>query len=339
MKLFFFDTETTGTDYQKHGIHQLSGIIVIDGVEKERFNIKIVPWNDCEYTDEALKVTGKTIEEIKAYPNTEQEAMVQILGILDKYVKKFNKQDKFFMVGYNVHFDNQMLRALFIRCFEKYFGSYFWSNPIDVMTMAGNKLINHRPYMDNFQLMTVAKTLGLLEGKDLNFHDALFDVEITRDMYDSLVPENKPSVETSPEPIKSELKPFDNEKALNLLDDICNTPQPAKINTDGMKSLKKINSDNLNWKLGFGKYRENTYEMLIDSDPQYLLWISDNLIQGIKFSDDILEEIRNKADIQKSKNQMSFGCPSLGSGNGYYHSAASQESLESFGSSGDDYPF
>lgn len=338
MKLFFFDTETTGTDYQKHGIHQLSGIVVIDGIEKERFNIKIVPWNDCEYTDEALKVTGKTLEEIKAYPNTEQEAMVQILEILDKYVKKFNKKDKFYMVGYNVHFDNQMLRALFIRCFENYFGSYFWSNPIDVMTLASIKLLSHRSYMDNFQLMTVAKTLGLLEGKDLNFHDALFDVEITKDIYDFLLLEKE---EKSFEPIKEELKqqPLDKEKALNLLDDICNTPQPVKINTDGMKSLKKINSDNLNWKLGFGKYRETTYKILLDSDPQYLLWISDNLIQGIKFSDDILEEIRKNADIQKSKNQRNFGCPSLGSGNGYYHSAGSQESLESFGACGDEYPF
>ena len=56
------------------------------------------------------------------------------------------------MVGFNVHFDNQMLRQLFLRCGDTYFGSFFWSNPIDVMTMATQKLLEHRPFMENFQL-------------------------------------------------------------------------------------------------------------------------------------------------------------------------------------------
>ena len=30
-KLFYFDVETTGLDAKKHGIHQLSGAIEIDG--------------------------------------------------------------------------------------------------------------------------------------------------------------------------------------------------------------------------------------------------------------------------------------------------------------------
>lgn len=35
MKLLFFDLETTGTNPGKHGIHQISGQIVIDGIVKE----------------------------------------------------------------------------------------------------------------------------------------------------------------------------------------------------------------------------------------------------------------------------------------------------------------
>lgn len=31
MKLFFYDLETTGLDCERHGIHQISGAIVIDG--------------------------------------------------------------------------------------------------------------------------------------------------------------------------------------------------------------------------------------------------------------------------------------------------------------------
>lgn len=35
MKVVFFDLETTGTLVNKHGIHQISGMIVIDGEVKE----------------------------------------------------------------------------------------------------------------------------------------------------------------------------------------------------------------------------------------------------------------------------------------------------------------
>ena len=37
MKVVFFDLETTGTLVNKHGIHQISGMIVIDGEVKETY--------------------------------------------------------------------------------------------------------------------------------------------------------------------------------------------------------------------------------------------------------------------------------------------------------------
>ncbi|GAY30735.1 hypothetical protein [Prevotella sp. MGM2] len=41
MKLLFFDLETTGTLVNKHGIHQISGMVVIDGEVKETFNLHV----------------------------------------------------------------------------------------------------------------------------------------------------------------------------------------------------------------------------------------------------------------------------------------------------------
>lgn len=43
MKLFYYDLETTGTNYWQHSIHQIAGIIEIDGIEKERFEINLQP--------------------------------------------------------------------------------------------------------------------------------------------------------------------------------------------------------------------------------------------------------------------------------------------------------
>lgn len=68
MKALFFDLETTGTYPGKHGIHQMSGMIVIDGEIKETFDYKVRPNPKAEILDEALAVAGVTREQILAYP-------------------------------------------------------------------------------------------------------------------------------------------------------------------------------------------------------------------------------------------------------------------------------
>ena len=86
----------------------------------------------------------------------------QFTAILNKYVDKYNKQDKFFLAGYNnASFDNQFLRAWFLQNGDKYFGSYFWSNSIDVMVLATPYLASQRSQMENFKQGTVAKALGI----------------------------------------------------------------------------------------------------------------------------------------------------------------------------------
>ena len=66
-KVLYFDVETTGLDALRCSIVQLAGIIDVDGVEKERFNIFMRPFENSEISQEALKVIGKTKEEINSY--------------------------------------------------------------------------------------------------------------------------------------------------------------------------------------------------------------------------------------------------------------------------------
>lgn len=86
MKVVFFDLETTGTLVNKHGIHQISGMIVIDGEVKETFDFKVQPNPKAEIVQEALDVAGVTKEQILSYP-----AMGYVYGqftaILNKYVE------------------------------------------------------------------------------------------------------------------------------------------------------------------------------------------------------------------------------------------------------------
>lgn len=188
MKALFFDLETTGTYPGKHGIHQISGMIVIDGEIKEKFDFKVRPNPKAEILDEALSVAGVTREQIMAYPPMEEVYRKFVDEILAKYVDRYNKKDKFFLVGYNnASFDNQFLRGWFLQNGDQYFGSWFWANCIDVMVLATPYLAARRAEMENFKQGTVAKFLGI-QVDDTKLHDALYDIEICKAIYDIVSP-------------------------------------------------------------------------------------------------------------------------------------------------------
>lgn len=178
MKRLFYDLETTGLNPAKHSIHQLAGKIVIDGEVKETFDIKMQPNPKAQIDPEALKVAGITVETLKTYQSF-QSGYLQFHKIVSKYVDQFNKKDKFHLVGYNIcAFDNDFLRGLFKQNDNMYFGSYFWSDCIDVFPIACMILEEHRTSMENFKLGTVAKKFGI-DVKDDKLHDGLYDIELT----------------------------------------------------------------------------------------------------------------------------------------------------------------
>ncbi len=185
-KLLFFDLETTGTNFRQNGIHQIGGIVDIDGKEMERFDIRVAPNPLAKIEPEALEVGGVTLEQIQGYQPMES-GYRELIGILSKYVNRYDKRDKFYLVGYNnASFDNQFLRAMFTQCGDKYFGSWFWANSMDVYVMATPFLMDRRYQMENFKLMTVAMAMGIdIDGEKL--HDATYDIELTREIYYKII--------------------------------------------------------------------------------------------------------------------------------------------------------
>lgn len=182
-KLFYYDIETTGTKHWKNGIHQISGSIEIDGVIKEEFDFKVRPNPKALIEQEALDVgTGVTMDQIMAYPHM-IEVYAEITAMLRKYVDKYNKRDKFFQVGYNAaSFDSAFFRAFFKQNNDEYFGSWFWSDVIDVRVLAIEFLKKSRHKMIDFKLATVAKYLGI-EVDDSKLHDGKYDIWLTKEIY------------------------------------------------------------------------------------------------------------------------------------------------------------
>jgi DNA polymerase-3 subunit epsilon len=184
MKLAFYDLETTGTDKEKNGVHQIA-MILVTPTDASEINFSVRPREGCVGSQEALDICGKTVEELRAYPEMRQ-VHADILHRLNRYCDKFNPKDKFTLIGYNNRgFDDDFFRRWFADCGDNYYGSWFWPNTIDVMVLATQHLLDRRPDMPNFKLHTVARELGI-DVDDTKLHDALYDVNLTKQMYEIL---------------------------------------------------------------------------------------------------------------------------------------------------------
>jgi DNA polymerase-3 subunit epsilon len=189
-KLCFIDVETGGTNPFKAPLLQISGIIDVDGTTMESFDLYAKPFDEDVIDPKALEKNKITMEEIYHTEKYQAPQIVyrDLVKILSIYIDKFNKKDKFFLVGYNSHsFDMAVLRSFFTKNGDNYFGSFFHFPSIDVMFLAAYLLMDIRPDMLNFQLGTVARTLGYGDEIDEQLHDSHFDCVLTREMYYKLI--------------------------------------------------------------------------------------------------------------------------------------------------------
>lgn len=185
MKILFYDLETTGTKYWENGIYQIGGLICIDNEIKEEFNFKLKPFENKIIEDAALQVGGITKEILLTYVEP-KEIYKNLVTTLNKYVDKFNKKDKFYLAGYNnASFDNQFFRQFFLDNGDKYFGSFFWSNTLDILILATQLLLNKRTIMPDFKLKSVASALDLTFDAE-KLHDAIYDIKLTKMIYDKI---------------------------------------------------------------------------------------------------------------------------------------------------------
>lgn len=188
MKVFWFDTETTGLDPVKNAIHEISFIIEIDGEVKEEVSLKNSPPINKMVSQEALAVSGVTLDQIIAYP-AQAETYASIKKTLDKYVDRYNKKDKFIQAGFNVKFDIGFLRQMFEDQGNKYFGAYFSSMVIDPFCIQGfidwqfadswkHDVMFDRP---GNRLMELCKAYEI--DVDMSkAHGSLYDIQKTREL-------------------------------------------------------------------------------------------------------------------------------------------------------------
>ena len=183
MKICFVDTETTGAEpAEDYSIFEIACILDIDGKFESRFCMNARPIDGQKIDPEALQTTRKTEEEIRSYKNSQKDLYECFYEWCGSHVDPFNKKDKMHFCGYNSGFDMNHVRELFNRHKNIYFGSLFWFPDIDVMRVAAWALMKERTKLSNFKLYTVAGAMGL-DVKVGNFHNAMYDTRVVRQMY------------------------------------------------------------------------------------------------------------------------------------------------------------
>lgn len=188
MKLIYIDVETTGIAFPQSGLIQLAGAIEIEGEKPQTFQYCIQPFPKDIIDDEALAINGITREEMAEYPFP-RTVYNKFIKLLEKYVDRYDRADKFHLIGYNAMFDSDHLRSWFEKCGDMYYGSWFFHPPIDVMGMAAVHLMSRRAGMKDFKLLTVARELGLKVDVE-RMHDARYDIALTRAMFKVLCGKN-----------------------------------------------------------------------------------------------------------------------------------------------------
>jgi len=178
MKLLHIDLETSGLDPEKHGVVQIAGIIDIDGEVKETFDIKTQLFQGQLVSREALGITGLTLEQIRQYQDP-QSAYRHLYTTLDKYVDRYDKADKFYMVGQNPQFDYQFLDKFFRNAGDQYLYGYIFYQRIDLIAISALFQVAGMLKVKNLKLETVAKAHGIEYKK----HDALADITTTREIF------------------------------------------------------------------------------------------------------------------------------------------------------------
>jgi len=177
MKTLYIDTETTGTDPQVNDIIQIAFIIETDNKINGKWDFKCSPLKQKNISQEALDIQGLTFQDVINRPPP-SIAYKELIKVFDRYINKFDKADKFTVIGHNVKFDISFLQQFFISNGNHFLYSYINYFPIDTLFLANYLKYHNILNTDNLKLATLCDYFKI----SLDAHDAMNDIIATRDL-------------------------------------------------------------------------------------------------------------------------------------------------------------
>jgi DNA polymerase III subunit epsilon len=179
MKVFYFDTETSGVNDRENGIIQLAYMLEIDGTIEKEGEL----FSNCEgkqITERALEINRYTPDMIKGFPPP-SDMYKKLHALFNKYVNAYDRTDKMIAAGYNADFDLRFLRRLWFDNGDKFFGSFFAFGILDPGPLFRYlQWKNIIPFEDAKMTLTDIATYFAIDTTDA--HDALADIKMTREI-------------------------------------------------------------------------------------------------------------------------------------------------------------
>jgi DNA polymerase III epsilon subunit-like protein len=181
-KYLILDTETTGTDFLKHGLIQLAAVALTEKLEiSNQFLTDICPPSKVEITQESLDITGFTPQRIQNGKSYTQTATEFTNFVQENFVQKPIVIAQFYPFDYA--FSQVLLTST---GFDK---DLLDRNFIDTKTLANiinlkSELISGKPF---FETTSLSKEGGLKDKLNIpadkfQAHDALGDCLATREV-------------------------------------------------------------------------------------------------------------------------------------------------------------
>jgi DNA polymerase III subunit epsilon len=178
-KILWIDTETTGTDPTLHSVIQIANIIDIDGKVEDKFVFNVQPHPDFEINEESIAVHGISKEQMQAFPEM-KSIHANLLQKWNKYIDKFNKNDKFIVAGQKINFDIDFLSHFFMRLNDNYLGSYLdFRARIELLELTKGLRMLDIIKSSTLKLETLCNEFGI----SIQAHNAMSDIEATRNLY------------------------------------------------------------------------------------------------------------------------------------------------------------
>jgi len=181
MKVLYIDVETSGLWPKFHDIIEMSYILEVDDEVVYEGTQRLAP--DPDRVDpKALEVNGISLEEaLRGAPQS--VAFNDFLGVLNRYINKYDRKDKAYIAGHNVIFDRDFLIEFFKKNNCPYFGSYFMYKIIDPLWLC--HWLEYLGYLKlpNYKLGTLCEHFGI-ELKEA--HTAKADIVATRQLIEAM---------------------------------------------------------------------------------------------------------------------------------------------------------
>lgn len=194
--LLFVDTETTGLNPDKNGMFQVAGYIDLfhhsSSIQNVAcFNFTCNIFEADEYQKESFKSHGKTETEVRTGFTPPNQIHKQLKKILEKninikepyYIKGSREINpnrvRYQLIGKNVEFDNDFLKAWFLKNGDKWWWTYCKGYKLSLEPLAylANHLCGNE--LKDLKLGTLAKYFNI----EHTAHDALSDITASREFY------------------------------------------------------------------------------------------------------------------------------------------------------------